>query len=180
MKEPKLKTLIYKRIPFKGKIPQVAVDCFIAPNCFLIGDIILREGSSIWFGSTLRGDTSRCEIGVGSAVLEHCYVENSIIGEQSMLSHGAIAHHCQIGDNVLVGIGAIIINGAKIGDNTIVGAGSLILANTQIPPNSIVIDKGTVVRSITDQDLTYIRESVQEVQEKAKSLKEILKKQIGE
>ncbi|MHA1651039.1 MAG: gamma carbonic anhydrase family protein [Candidatus Helarchaeota archaeon] len=179
MKEPKLRTLVHKKISFAGKIPQTAPDCFIAPNCFLIGNVILKKNSSIWFGATLRGDTDLCQIGEGSAIMEQCYVENSIIGDQTMISHGAIIHKSQIGNSVLVGIGARIINGAKVGDNCLIGAGALILPNTEIPPNSIVIEKGKIIRKTTDNDLKYIQESVQEVQRKAKMLKEILQRQTG-
>jgi carbonic anhydrase/acetyltransferase-like protein (isoleucine patch superfamily) len=175
MKEGQLQTLKYKAIPYKGQVPEVH-SIFVAPNCFLIGNVLLKEGSSIWFGATLRGDTDRCELGEGSSVMENSFVENSIIGDQSMISHGAIVHKCTIGDNVIVGIGARIINGAKIGNNTIIGAGAIILPLTEIPSNSVVIDKGKILRGTREEDLKFIQESVQEVQEKARILKENLTK----
>lgn len=106
--------------------------------------------------------------------MEHSYVENSIIGDETMLSHGVIAHKCTIGNNVLVGIGARVINDDKIGDNCIIGAGAFILPNMQIPPNSVVVEKGRVLRTVDEKDLLYIHESVKEVQEKAKILRETL------
>lgn len=172
----KFTALMYKAIPFSGKSPQVRA-MFVAPNCFLIGDVVLKEESSVWFGSTLRGDLSTCQIGKGSVVMEHSYVENSIIGDGTMLSHGTIAHQCKIGDNVLVGIGARVIDGAEIGDNSIVGAGAFILSKIKVPPNSVVIDKGTVLRTIENKDLRYIQESVKTVQEKARALKKLLEKE---
>ena len=178
MKEPKLQTLKFKKIPYKGKSPQIE-SIFIAPNCFLIGDVILKEGTSIWFGTTCRGDTSTCEVGEGSAVHKHCFVESSIIGTNTLLSHGVIAHKCQIGNNVIVGIGARVIDGAKIGDNTLIGAGALILPNTQIPPNSIVVDKGKIIRKTQEEDLVYIRESVHKVKEKAKILNDALRQRTS-
>jgi carbonic anhydrase/acetyltransferase-like protein (isoleucine patch superfamily) len=153
-------------ITFAGKTPR-ALSTFIAPGSFLVGDVVLKEGSSVWFGAIIRGDTALCEIGRGTVVLEQCYVENTIVGDNTMLSHGAIAHKCKIGNQVLVGIGARIINGAKIGDNCLIGAGALITPNTKIPPNSVVIDKGKIVRAITEKDILYIRQSVEEVQQKA-------------
>ena len=177
MKESNLRVLTYKKIPFGGKTPQVQAT-FVAPNCFLIGDVVLKEGSSVWFGSTLRGDLTTCQIGKGSVVMEHSFVENAIIGDQTMLSHGVIAHQCKIGDNVLVGIGARVINGAEIGDNSLIGAGAFILSNIKIPPNSVVIDKGTVLRTIEEKDIRYIRESVKTVQEKARALKEFFEKEL--
>ena len=173
MKKSKLKPLMYKKIPFNGKAPRVQA-IFIAPNCFLIGDVLLKEGSSVWFGSTLRGDTMPCQIGRGSVILEHCFVENSIIGDETLLSHGVIAHKCTIGNNVLVGIGARVINGAEIGDNSLIGAGAFILPNMRIPPNSVVVEKGKVLRIVDEKDILYIHESVKEVQEKAKILQETL------
>ncbi len=162
-----------REIPFDGKIPRVQ-SSFIAPDCYVIGNVVLKEGSSVWFGSIIRGDVAVCEIGKGTVVLEHCYVENSIIGDSCMLSHGVIAHKCTIGNNVLVGIGARIITGSEIGDNCLIGAGAFILPNTKIPPNSVVIEKGTVVRSIQERDIRYIQDSVREVHEKAKILTKTL------
>jgi carbonic anhydrase/acetyltransferase-like protein (isoleucine patch superfamily) len=153
-------------IPFEGKVPLVS-STFIAPNCYLVGDVVLKERSSIWFGTVIRGDTARCEIGQGTVVLEQCYVENSIIGDETMLSHGVIVHKSKVGNHVLIGIGARIINGAEIGDNCLIGAGAFILPNTKIPPNSVVVDKGTIIRTVNEKDIQYIRDSVKEVQDKA-------------
>ena len=153
-------------IAFGDKTPRV-LSTFIAPGSFVIGDVVLKEGSSVWFGAILRGDTALCEIGQGTVVLEQCYVENSIVGDNTMLSHGAIAHKCKIGNQVLVGIGARIINGAQIGDNCLIGAGALITPDTKIPPNSVVIDKGKIIRTVTEKDIRYIRQSIEEVQQKA-------------
>lgn len=178
MKEPKLETLKFKKIPFKGKSPQIE-SIFIAPNCFIIGDVILKKGTSIWFGTTCRGDTSTCEVGEGSAIHEHCFVESSIIGTNTLLSHGVIAHKCQIGNNVIVGIGARVIDGAKIGDNTLIGAGALILPDTQIPPNSVVVGQGKIIRKSSEKDLLYIKKSVREVKEKAKLLNDALRLQTS-
>ncbi|PKN20271.1 MAG: gamma carbonic anhydrase family protein [Deltaproteobacteria bacterium HGW-Deltaproteobacteria-6] len=153
-------------IPFEGKEPLVS-SAFIAPNCCLVGDVVLKEGSSVWFGTVIRGDRARCEIGRGTVVLEQCYVENSIVGDETMLSHGVIVHKAKIGNDVLIGIGARVINGAEIGDHCLIGAGAFILPNTKIPPNSIVIGKGIIIRTATEKDIQYIRDSVKEVQDKA-------------
>ncbi len=174
MTEPNSLRFVHKNISFNNKLPLVDPSCFVAPNCFLIGEVILKADSSIWFGTILRGDTDLCEIGKGSSVLELSFVENAIIGDQSMLSHSVIAHHCEIGNDVLVGIGAKILNNAKIGDKSIVGAGALILPNTQIPSKSVVIAEGKVIRNSSKSDIDYIKGSVKEVQEKA----DILKKNI--
>jgi len=160
-------------ITFADKTPRVLAT-FIAPGSYLIGNVVLKEGSSIWFGAIIRGDTALCELGEGTVVLEQCYVENSIVGDNTMLSHGAIAHKCTIGNRVLVGIGARVINGAEIGDDCLIGAGALITPNTKIPPNSVVIDKGRIIRTTTDKDIRYIQQSVQEVQQKAIAFANIL------
>lgn len=177
MPESKLKTLNYKKIVYENQTPKVE-SSFIAPNCFIIGNVHLKTGSSVWFGSTLRGDTSACQIGENTAVMELCYIENSQIGDNSMISHGGIVHKCEIGNNVLVGIGSRIINGAKIGDNSIIGAGSLILPNSEIPANSVVIGNGKIIRTCTSNDLDYIQRSVQEVLQKALVMAATLKTQI--
>lgn len=173
----KLQTLKYKKIAYMGKIPQVS-SLFVAPNCFIIGDVILKEGSSVWFGSIIRGDITLCQIGEGSAVMEHSFIENSMIGANTLISHGAIIHKCEIGNDVLVGIGARVINGAQVGDNSIVGAGSVILPKTRVPPNSIVIGNGKITRNCTEADIKYIRDSVTEVVEKAKLMVKALQELI--
>lgn len=160
-------------ITFARKTPRVLSN-FIAPGSFLIGNVVLKEGSSVWFGAIIRGDTSLCEIGRGTVVLEQCYVENSIVGDNTMLGHGAIVHKCKIGNNVMIGIGARIINDAEIGDNCLIGAGALVTRGKKIPPNSVIVDKGKIARTTTEEDIRYIRQSVEEVQKKARAFEKML------
>ena len=103
---------------------------FIAPNATVVGDVTLGRDTGIWFGAVLRADRDSIKIGDGSNVQDNCVVHESdgkpvVIGEKVTIGHGAVIHGCTIKDRVLVGMGAVILNGAVIGEDTIIAAGAL-------------------------------------------------------
>jgi carbonic anhydrase/acetyltransferase-like protein (isoleucine patch superfamily) len=117
---------------------------FVARNATVTGDITIGKQVGIWFGAVIRADRDRIVIGDRSNIQDNCVVHTSkgfpvIIGNDVSVGHGAILHGCTIGNQVLVGMGAIIINGAKVGDGSIIGAGAVITEGKDIPPNSVVI-----------------------------------------
>ena len=117
---------------------------FVAGNATIIGDITIGDQVGIWFGAVIRGDRDRIIIGDRSNIQDNCVVHTSkgfpvIIGDDVSVGHGAILHGCMIHDRVLVGMGAIVLNGAKIGGGSIIGAGAVITEGKEIPPNSVVI-----------------------------------------
>jgi carbonic anhydrase/acetyltransferase-like protein (isoleucine patch superfamily) len=117
---------------------------FVAGNATIIGDITIGNQVGIWFGAVIRGDRDRIIIGDRSNIQDNCVVHTSkgfpvIIGDDVSVGHGAILHGCMIHDRVLVGMGAIVLNGAKIGGGSIIGAGAVITEGKEIPPNSVVI-----------------------------------------
>jgi carbonic anhydrase/acetyltransferase-like protein (isoleucine patch superfamily) len=117
---------------------------FVAGNATIIGDITIGNQVGIWFGAVIRGDRDRIIIGERSNIQDNCVVHTSkgfpvIIGDDVSVGHGAILHGCMIHDRVLVGMGAIVLNGAKIGGGSIIGAGAVITEGKEIPPNSVVI-----------------------------------------
>ncbi len=117
---------------------------FVAGNATIIGDITIGNQVGIWFGAVIRGDRDRIIIGDRSNIQDNCVVHTSkgfpvIIGDEVSVGHGAILHGCVIHDRVLVGMGAIVLNGAKIGGGSIIGAGAVITEGKEIPPNSVVI-----------------------------------------
>ncbi len=148
-----------------GVSPQVAEDSWIAPDANVIGKIIIQEGASVWFGATLRGDNEEIVIGKGSNVQENTIMHTDMgypltVGEGCTIGHKALLHGCTIGDNTLIGMGAVILNGAKIGKNCLIGANALITENKIIPDGSLVMGSpGKVVRELDEQGIQGLRAS---------------------
>lgn len=138
----------------EGTTPKIAADAWVAADANVIGNVTLAEKSSVWFGSTLRGDNEVISIGIGSNVQENCVLHTDIgfpltIGVNCTIGHKAMLHGCTIGDNALIGMGATVLNGAKIGKNCLIGAGALITENKVIPDGSLVMGApGKVVRQL--------------------------------
>jgi len=143
--------------------PQIAKNVFIAPNATVIGNVILSKQSSVWYGAVLRGDNDLIEIGEGTNIQDlsmiHVDPQKPVrIGSGCTIGHRAIIHGATIGDNVLVGMGAIVMNEAEIGDNCIIGAGSLVTEKKIIPPNSLVVGSpARVVKRLSDEQMSAIR-----------------------
>ena len=148
-----------------GGSPQVDEDSWIAPDANVIGKIVIQEGASIWFGATLRGDNEEIVIGKGSNVQENTIMHTDMgypltVGEGCTIGHKALLHGCTIGDNTLIGMGAVILNGAKIGKNCLIGANALITENKVIPDGSLVMGSpGKVVRELDEQGIQGLRAS---------------------
>ena len=129
-------------------------DFWIAPDANVIGRVTLASASSVWFGSTLRGDNEPIEIGHGTNLQENCVVHTDPgfpvkIGANCTIGHKAMIHGCTIGDGTLVGMGATILNGAVIGEGSLIGAGALVTEGKEIPPGSLVMGMpGKVVREL--------------------------------
>ena len=134
--------------------PQIHPDTWIAPDANLIGQVVLEEGASVWFGVTIRADHEEIRICEGTNVQENVVMHIDAgypltIGRNCTIGHKAMLHGCTIGENTLVGMGATILNGAKIGKNCLIGAGALITENKEIPDNSLVMGSpGKVVREV--------------------------------
>jgi len=135
--------------------PSVAADVFIAPGAIVLGAVELREQSSVWYGSVLRGDINRIVVGAQSNVQDGSVLHVSddcacVLGERVTVGHRAVVHACTVGDEVLVGMGAIILDGAQIGARSIIAAGALVTKNTIIPEGSLVIGSpARVVRALS-------------------------------
>lgn len=150
---------------FKGKKPDISKDVYIAENSTIIGDVILKNNVSVWFGSTIRGDIGSIIVGENTNIQENCVIHvddnrNVSIGDGCTIGHGAIIHGCSIGENVLIGMGATILNGAQIGNNTIVGAGSLITENKKFEDGVLILGSpAKVVRALTEDEIDNNRKS---------------------
>lgn len=148
---------------------------FVAPTATVTGDVTLGDETGIWFGAVLRGDKDRIEIGAGSNIQDNAVVHTSRgyparIGREVSVGHGAILHGCTIGDRVLVGMGAIVMNGAVVGEDTIIAAGAVVTEGTAIPPGSVVMGvPAKVVKEITPGQKENIRKNAESYIELAKS-----------
>lgn len=124
---------------------------FIAPNAAVIGQVTLRDRSSVWFGCVLRGDVERIDIGPGSNIQDGSVLHADpgyplVVGENVTVGHNAMLHGCSVGDGSLVGIGAVVLNGARIGRNCLIGAGALVTEGMEIPDGSLVLGAPAKVR----------------------------------
>jgi carbonic anhydrase/acetyltransferase-like protein (isoleucine patch superfamily) len=150
-------------IGLNGRVPRVSSTAFIASTAYVIGDVILGEYVSVWPYAVIRGDSSRIIIGdetnIQDGVVIHAdpgYVVN--IGRGVSVGHRAVIHGASVGDEVIIGMGSIILNGAEIGSGSIVGAGALVTQGSRIPPGSLVLGiPARVVRQLGEEDREYIR-----------------------
>lgn len=139
----------------EARKPDIAGDVWIAPDAHVIGAVRLGTGVGIWFGAVLRGDNELIDIGAGSNIQEHSMLHTDMgfplsVGVNCTIGHRAILHGCTIGDNTLIGMGAIILNGARIGKNCLVGAGALVTEGKEFPDNSLIV--GTPAKAIRTLD----------------------------
>lgn len=127
----------------RGFTPEIGKDCFLAENATIIGDVVMGNGCSVWFNTVLRGDVNSIRIGNNvniqdGAVLHTLYQKSVVeIGDNVTVAHNAIIHGAKISSNVLIGMGAIVMDHAEIGENTIIAAGAVVLSNTKVEPNSV-------------------------------------------
>jgi carbonic anhydrase/acetyltransferase-like protein (isoleucine patch superfamily) len=146
-------------LPVKGIAPQIPEDCFVAPNATIVGDVTMGSDCSIWFNAVVRGDVNKIRIGnkvnIQDGACIHCTYQKTetVIGNNVSIGHNAIVHGCTVEDNVLIGMGAIVMDRVHIGQNSIIAAGAVVLEDTKIPPGSIYA--GVPAKKVKDisQDL---------------------------
>ncbi|ASZ10032.1 gamma carbonic anhydrase family protein [Chitinophaga pendula] len=130
-------------LPVKGVLPQLGENCFVAPNATIVGDVITGSDCSIWFNAVVRGDVNSIRMGdkvnVQDGAVIHCTYEKTqtVIGNNVSIGHNAIVHGCTVEDNVLIGMGAIVMDNAYIERNTIIAAGAVILEGTRVESGTI-------------------------------------------
>lgn len=136
---------------------------WIAPDATIIGKVFLGENAGIWFGAVLRGDNELIHIGRNTNVQEHTIMHTDLgypltIGDGCTIGHRAMLHGCTIGENTLIGIGAIILNGAKIGKSSLVGAGALVTERKEFPDNSLIVGSpARVVRTLDEAAVEQLK-----------------------
>ncbi len=130
-------------LPVKGVYPQIPESCFVAPNATIVGDVVMGEECSIWFNAVVRGDVNSIVMGnkvnIQDGACIHCTYEKTkvVLGNNVSIGHNALVHGCNVADNVLIGMGAIVMDNAVIGENSIIAAGAVVLEGTIVPPSSI-------------------------------------------
>ena len=130
-------------LPVKGVYPTIPESCFVAPNATIVGDVIMGNECSVWFNAVVRGDVNSIRMGnkvnIQDGACIHCTYEKTktILGNNVSIGHNALVHGCTVEDNVLIGMGAIVMDNVKIGSNSIIAAGAVVLENTVVPPGSI-------------------------------------------
>lgn len=145
--------------------PRIHKDAFVAETADVIGDVEIGEGSSIWYGTVLRGDIEDIVIGKYSNIQDNATVHTETdiptrIGDYTVVGHNAIIHGCTVGSNTLVGMGSTILNNAVVGNNCIIGAGTVVTEGKKIPDNSMVIGiPGKVVRQVTEEEIEAIKQN---------------------
>ncbi len=147
---------------------------FVAPGAVVVGDVTIGPQSSIWFQAVLRGDCEAIRVGSRSNVQDGCVLHADpgfpcTIGDGVTIGHRAIVHGATVGNNVVVGMGSIVLNGAKIGRDSIVAAGAVVTEGADIPPGSLVMGvPGKVRRALTSEETEYNRHAAQHYVENAK------------
>ena len=156
---------------FNNISPKLDKDSWFAPNSVLIGNVTLKKDANIWFNATLRGDVEPITIGEGSNIQDGSVLHTDPgcplrVGKNVTVGHLVMLHGCTIGDNSLIGIGAVILNKANIGKNCIIGAKALITENKVIPDNSLVVGSpGKIVREVTEEEKKAVEENTKHYQD---------------
>lgn len=157
-----------------GERPDLSEGVFVAESATVAGRVRLGAGVGIWFGAVIRGDNEWIVIGARTNVQDHCTLHSDAgspltIGESCTLGHGAIVHGCTLEENVLIGMGAIVLNGAHIGANSIVGAGALVTEGKTFPPNSLIVGSpAKAVRTLDEAAAQRLRLSAAHYVENAR------------
>ena len=148
-------------LSFCGKVPRDEGAAFLAPNATVQGDVILKAGSTVWYGAVLRGDDGTLTIGENSNVQDnavlHCDVGGAVmLGKSVTVGHGALVHGCTVGDGSLIGMHATLLNHCVVGKNCIIGAGALVPEGMVIPDNSVAVGvPARVIKTIRDDQLAH-------------------------
>ncbi|MDG6242916.1 MAG: gamma carbonic anhydrase family protein [Methanolobus sp.] len=155
-------------IEFRSVRPSVSSTAFIASSANVIGNVTIKEHSSVWFNAVIRGDSSSICIGKRTSIQDNVVIHadephNVEIGDDVTVGHAAVLHGCRIADNVLIGMNATVLDGVEIGQNCIIGANALVPPGKKIPAGSLVVGvPAKVQRELTDEDIAHIRENAAE------------------
>jgi carbonic anhydrase/acetyltransferase-like protein (isoleucine patch superfamily) len=148
---------------YRGQWPKIASSAYVDPAATIIGDVTIGESSSVWPGAVIRGDINTIRIGARTNIQDGAVLHvmrekfGLELGDSVTVGHGAVLHGCKIESRVLVGMGAIVLNGAHVGGGSIIAAGTLVLEGTAVPPGSLFLGHpGKFLRGLAPEDLESI------------------------
>eukprot|EP00823_Brevimastigomonas_motovehiculus_P000190 TRINITY_DN102_c1_g2_i1.p1 TRINITY_DN102_c1_g2~~TRINITY_DN102_c1_g2_i1.p1 ORF type:complete len:204 (+),score=27.31 TRINITY_DN102_c1_g2_i1:57-668(+) len=143
----------------KSAKPELGKNVFIAPNCTVLGGCKIHDEASVFYGCVLRADINSIEVGKGTNVQDNSILHVAdnygvVIGADCTIGHGVTVHACKVGDNCLIGMGSVLLDGCEIGSNSIIGAGSLVVKNSKFPPNSLILGRPAKrIRATTQKEI---------------------------
>ncbi|WP_231036023.1 gamma carbonic anhydrase family protein [Pectinatus sottacetonis] len=152
-------------VPYKGKIPSIGKNVFIAPSAYIIGDVTIGDNSSIWYNAVLRGDMNAIIVGRYTNIQDNTTIhvmgcKPTVIGSYVTIGHNVVLHCDNIGDNSLIGMGSIMLGMGSLGSNSLIGAGSLVPHNTILPSNSMILGSPCKIkRKLHDDEIEAIHQS---------------------
>lgn len=151
---------------YRGVMPRIAASAYIDSSAQIIGDVTIGERSSVWPNVSIRGDVNYIRVGDETSIQDNCvlHVDHDVypclIGNRVTVGHGAVLHGCQVDENALIGIGAIVLNGAKIGAGAVIAAGALVPEGMEVPPETLVMGAPAKVRrSVTAEEKQRFRKN---------------------
>ena len=146
----------------RGKTPQISAEAFTAETAAVIGDVTVGRNSSVWFGAVIRGDNSPITVGEGTSIQDNAVLHTEPghplrVGNNVTVGHGAVVHCSAVGDNTLVGMGAILLDGAVIGKNCIIGAGAVVKENAVVPDGTMMVGvPAKAVRELAPEQIAFL------------------------
>jgi carbonic anhydrase/acetyltransferase-like protein (isoleucine patch superfamily) len=164
------------------KTPQVHESAFVADSAQVMGDVVLAQDSSVWFGAVIRGDTEIITVGEGTNIQDGSVLHADVgfpltLGARVTVGHQVMLHGCTVGEESLIGIGAVVLNGAKIGKHCLVGARSLVTEGKEFPDGSMILGSpAKVVRQLTPEQIEGLRRSAEHYVDNARRYRRGLKK----
>jgi len=154
--------------PFQGIHPKLHPSCFIEASAQVIGDVEMGEGCSVWFNTVIRGDVNVIRIGNRTNIQDLSIIHvlkdkyPTYLGDDVTVGHHVVLHGCRLGNRILVGMGAVLMDDVEVGDDCLIAAGTLLTPGTKIPPGSLVLGRpGKVGRPVTDAERQWFRDSAQ-------------------
>ena len=165
-------------VSYGDRTPEVDPEAFVADGATLVGAVRLAAGASVWYASVVRADGAPIEVGEGSNVQDGCVLHSDPdypvrVGARCTIGHRAVVHGCTVGDDSLVGMGAVLLNGVVLGAGSLVAAGTVLLEGTEVPPGSLVAGvPGKVKREVSDAERERIRSGTESYVQRARRYRE--------
>ncbi len=152
--------------PHRSQHPSLGNRTWVAENATLVGDVVIGDDSSIWFGTVIRGDVHSIRIGARTNIQDNCTIHvttamhDVVIGDEVTVGHGVIAHGCHIDRGALIGMGSRVLDGAHVGELALVGAGALVSEGMNVPPRTLVLGiPAKVKRDLTTEEIERLESS---------------------